>query len=59
PAGSCSNLQLKTSEPAIEGIFRPTLFATDGCANRNYLQLNLQSTAPTCNHPRRATIICN
>ncbi len=31
--------------------FRPELAATNGRSNRHYLQLNLQSLPPTCNHP--------
>jgi len=40
-------------------IFRPTLSATDGYSDPNYLQLNLQSAEWTCNHPHWARIICN
>ena len=43
---SCSDLQSKTSQPAINAIFRPELCATERRSNRNYLQLNLQSNAP-------------
>jgi len=44
--GTCSDLQSKTGKPAIKGVFQPTLFATERCSNRNYLQLNLQSKMP-------------
>lgn len=55
----CSDLQSKQARPAIEGTFGPTLSATDGRSNRHYLQLNLQSTAPTCNRRAWTDIICN
>lgn len=35
---TCSNLQSKISKPAIKSVFQPTLSATDGRANRHYLQ---------------------
>ncbi len=43
---NCSDLQSKTSQPAIIATFRPGLSATETRPNRNYLQLNLQSNAP-------------
>jgi len=47
----CSDLQSKTGKPAIVRVFQPTLSATDGRANRHYLQLNLQSAGSNLQSP--------